>query len=351
MADTFENGSEQQTLVGLEKGLQAAGYRINMKTRVLDVVRPAAKSPVSNVMPDVQNGLDTWLRMGRIYTGEFNQYHPWLEEGDWNYAFKAHFDFVVHAPMTEGGQLTPLFAVEFDGPSHSDTDVLIRDARKNRLCMASGLPLLRIDESFLHRRDKLSLVEWIAGCFADWRRDGPGLLAQRDIDLAELSDEEVGAAGPWLFCEYPHLDVEMRFRLDHKFPPTRTLAKRLGRKHGLDCAQHHVWATSPSWTLGWALPVFDPCFNPGGIETWTAGAGLIDSSGERRPLTGLWKARTMYPITADGAIPKLTEDHLLNYRPTALPGGLWPGLNKLIGHNMSLHNLLAEAETAITMGC
>lgn len=45
--------------------------------------------------------------------------HPWLRPGDWDYAFKAHFDFVVHAPLAERHATHPLFAVEFDGPGHT----------------------------------------------------------------------------------------------------------------------------------------------------------------------------------------------------------------------------------------
>lgn len=34
-----------------------------------------------------------------------------------------------------------------------------RDQQKNRLCLALGLPLVRINDTFLHRREQLSLIE------------------------------------------------------------------------------------------------------------------------------------------------------------------------------------------------
>ncbi len=124
------------------------GYSISQKVRVLDVVRAASDSPeiTTPVGPSLGDMLMPALRAD---AGPFCQGHPWLRPGDWDYAFKSHFDFVVHAPLGERHATQPLFAVEFDGPSHRQRDVRVRDCRKNRLCAASGLPPVRIDDTFL----------------------------------------------------------------------------------------------------------------------------------------------------------------------------------------------------------
>jgi len=54
----------------------------------------------------------------------------------YSYGLKAHFGFVVadEADM-------PLFAVEYDGPTHMDARTVDRDRMKNELCERLGLPL------------------------------------------------------------------------------------------------------------------------------------------------------------------------------------------------------------------
>jgi len=95
-------------------------------------------------------------------------------------AFKAHFDFVVHVPLADRHATRALFAVEFDGPGHNEPRAMARDVRKNRLCLASGLQLVRVDSTYLYERDRLSLIEWLATLFAAYRRRMPELLAGRD---------------------------------------------------------------------------------------------------------------------------------------------------------------------------
>jgi hypothetical protein len=57
----------------------------------------------------------------------------------YKYALMAHFDFLVTDKM-----YIPQFAVEFDGPGHSDADVRRLDVKKDDLCRFFGFPLLRI---------------------------------------------------------------------------------------------------------------------------------------------------------------------------------------------------------------
>ncbi|MGH8472304.1 MAG: hypothetical protein ACREVJ_07615, partial [Gammaproteobacteria bacterium] len=90
----------------------------------------------------------------------------------------------------------PLFAVEFDGAqTHSSLAVRQRDLRKNRLCAASGFPLVRIDDTFLCRREQLSLVAWLARLWAAHRSEMPQLLADRDAEVDAMSEEEFKRLG------------------------------------------------------------------------------------------------------------------------------------------------------------
>src|SRR5262245_50313923 len=53
-----------------------------------------------------------------------------LTDEEYEYALKAHFDFVV----VTGEEHTVLFAVEFDGPGHDVPDAARRDALKDAIC-------------------------------------------------------------------------------------------------------------------------------------------------------------------------------------------------------------------------
>jgi hypothetical protein len=140
---------------------------------------------------------------------------------------------VVHDKLDSQHPTHPLFAVEFDGAStHVSVESQQRDLRKNRLCAGSGLPLVRINDTFLHRRERLSVVEWLAGLWAAHRSEMPGLLAERDAAIEAIPEEELEAAGIWLFDESPDLDVDLVFRLEHPFPPVHRLAERLAVKYG-----------------------------------------------------------------------------------------------------------------------
>lgn len=80
-----------------------------------------------------------------------------ISNEEYAYALKSHFDFVV----ADSGH-NPLFAVEFDGPSHDSRDQTARDTIKNRLAERFGLPLLRVRSSHLLRRyDGWDLLSWI----------------------------------------------------------------------------------------------------------------------------------------------------------------------------------------------
>ena len=79
-----------------------------------------------------------------------------ISADDYSFALKSHFDFVVADSTTR-----PLFAVEFDGPTHKQPEQKARDARKNRLCERFGFPLLRINSRYLDDRYRgMDLLSW-----------------------------------------------------------------------------------------------------------------------------------------------------------------------------------------------
>jgi hypothetical protein len=79
----------------------------------------------------------------------------------WNYATRAHFDFVICHTETHVAE----FAIELDDPTHwTNPDVQRRDRMKNALCEAVGFELLRIESSALSASPKTGnrrLIEYL----------------------------------------------------------------------------------------------------------------------------------------------------------------------------------------------
>lgn len=79
-----------------------------------------------------------------------------ISDEQYHFALTSHFDFVV-----TDDHLMPLFAVEFDGPSHSSDEQRRRDSLKNKLCESFKLPLLRVNGRYLERKYRgLDLLTW-----------------------------------------------------------------------------------------------------------------------------------------------------------------------------------------------
>lgn len=79
-----------------------------------------------------------------------------ISDALYKYALQAHFDFVV-CDLNH----MPLFAVEFDGPSHASPTQKVRDNKKNSLCETFKFPLLRINSEYLQRRYRgLDILTW-----------------------------------------------------------------------------------------------------------------------------------------------------------------------------------------------
>jgi Protein of unknown function (DUF2726) len=79
-----------------------------------------------------------------------------ISDADFRFALRSHFDFVVC-----DAEHTPLFAVEFDGPSHDKPEQARRDIQKNGLCERFQFPILRINARYLVRKyGTFDLLSW-----------------------------------------------------------------------------------------------------------------------------------------------------------------------------------------------
>jgi hypothetical protein len=79
-----------------------------------------------------------------------------ISDADFRFALRSHFDFVVCDT-----EHTPLFAVEFDGPSHDKPEQARRDIQKNSLCERFQFPILRINARYLVRKyGTFDLLSW-----------------------------------------------------------------------------------------------------------------------------------------------------------------------------------------------
>lgn len=79
----------------------------------------------------------------------------------YRYALQAHFDFVI-----ADERYHPLFAIEFDGPSHANPSAKSRDKMKNAICEQFELPLLRINRRYLTPEfSKWDLLGWFSTVF------------------------------------------------------------------------------------------------------------------------------------------------------------------------------------------
>lgn len=337
-------GSEIQTFAALQKALGRHGYNISHGPRVLDVIRSAAATPAATRPAGTSLG-DVFIPAMREAAGPFGPNHAWLRPGDWDYAFKSHFDFVVQAPLGERHALHSLFALEFDGPTHEhDRVTRQRDLRKNRLCLASGLPLVRVDETFLHTRDRLTLIEWLAELWAAHRTEMPAMIAERDAEVAEMAAEDLDSVGMDLLLDRPDLDVNLLFRLEHPYPPLRRLAGRLARRYGLSWSEVNAAPEKPRWRVGSWVPAI-PSLVGGLVETWTCEVELRGPAGQNLPVTGMVQLRTGYPISEEPMHDNWNA--FFAGRLPFLPAGPFSAAATVLGEALCLHNTLIEIEHAI----
>lgn len=97
-----------------------------------------------------------------------------ISDNEYRFALQSHFDFVV----TDKDH-SPLFSVEFDGPSHADPRQQGRDQLKNQLCDRLSFPLLRVNARYLPKKYRnIDLLSWFVEvwffqeAFAQAQEDG-----------------------------------------------------------------------------------------------------------------------------------------------------------------------------------
>lgn len=338
----FSSAGEIKTLRDLKKVLAPLGYDVSQKSRVIDCVRAAAENPRATLSVGPTLG-DALIPAMREVAGPFNRHHKWLRDGDWDFAFRSHFDFVVHDGVDGRYPTQPLFALEFDGETTHSTPVQIRrDLAKNRLCAASGLPLVRIDHTFLYKRENLTLIAWLVELWSAHRHEMPELLAQRDRDLAELTDADRGS--PWLLGEHPELDVALVFGATHPFPPTRDLARHLAVDYGFSWPYAGARPSDPEFTP-WHVSTFcppTPSLNSGPVDQWTCEANLSGPDGYSRKILRRADVRSSYPLDERDQCDDVDWKDFLKGNLPRLPAGPWIGASGLLGEALSLHNVLND---------
>lgn len=183
------NTSEYKTVIELREALEGTGFYVHPEMQLKNVIKLEENDKIS--------------------------------KEDRNTFNNASFDFVVY-----NKESFPEFVIEFDGPHHS---VYIEkrkaDLRKNRLCVQAGLPLLRIDDSFLRKYEEISFLKFIVVRFVAWRnkiRIISQEIEERLTFAASLKD--IDYDDPWNVPSFI-------FDINHPFPATVEIAARLFKEH------------------------------------------------------------------------------------------------------------------------
>lgn len=84
--------------------------------------------------------------------------HVFWENEEWNDLFyKGRFDFVVYEK--QGQEEIPMLAIELDGKEHfSDEIVKERDRKKNEICRAHNLQIIRVENSYARRYNHIKEI-------------------------------------------------------------------------------------------------------------------------------------------------------------------------------------------------
>lgn len=133
--------------------------------------------------------------MRQVISAERNELQP----GEWDYYTKAAFDFLIC--NDDRGQSYEL-VIEYDGRQHNETAQARKDSLKNRLCLESGLPIIRIGVENIKKWEGVSLLEYML-----------------DVYFGEKAANEMKREG--------RLSEEEDFFIGTRFPGTTRIIKRL----------------------------------------------------------------------------------------------------------------------------
>ncbi len=148
------NTSEVITYTQIEKDLFESGYRIFPSLPLKDVIDN-----------DIKKSLN---RKGKLHFEN------------------SHFDFVIYDKV-----FSPVFAIEFDGPSHFEFEKKRKaDIRKNKICQLASFPLIRITDLEIDYVDSISILQYIIYRFIKWKEEIGRIQAEIQEDILEMSDVE-----------------------------------------------------------------------------------------------------------------------------------------------------------------
>jgi len=185
-----------------------------------------------------------------------------LTPGEFDYYTRASVDFVVcRDDHDQGFEI----AVEFDGEQHDQPDQRRKDDIKNRVCIAAGLPLLRVGKELVQLRGSLTLLEFMLDQY----------FGERWIE-AEIAAGRVAADEEYFA----------------KFPETVAIQRRLFDRGLL----------APTYAFD-GLPDVDPS-----IVHWCRMIGEgISSPWESQVPSGMWKATARVEIIKGTMAPPRVE--------------------------------------------
>lgn len=71
--------------------------------------------------------------------------------------YSGRFDFVVYE--RQGGREIPILAIELDGKEHFEEEVVKnRDRKKNEICRAHNLQIIRVENSYARRYNHIKEI-------------------------------------------------------------------------------------------------------------------------------------------------------------------------------------------------
>lgn len=137
-------------------------------------------------------------------------------------ASDSSFDFVVF-----DSDARPIFAVEFDGPSHAQYDKKIKnDIKKNSICSKMRLPFLRINDVHLKEQEGISLLEFMIDRFIKWQTERDQIIEDIQDYMSSISEAERSSLTEGGFLD-PSIDPGFIFDCNNPFPGIRIIAERL----------------------------------------------------------------------------------------------------------------------------
>lgn len=123
-------------------------------------VKPFSSATEEAFLQNLNHALENiWMTQSR-YTihKEVAISHVFWENEQWNDLFyKGRFDFVVYEK--QGQEEIPMLAIELDGKEHfSDEIVKERDRKKNEICRAHNLQIIRVENSYARRYNHIKEI-------------------------------------------------------------------------------------------------------------------------------------------------------------------------------------------------